>query len=140
MPLCPANNSGCLVCGAGNVCQTCDEANGFVSVPGQPYCACEDGSFFDGTDCVLCNLTLDACDLCLSEVLCIECTDNFTLLQGVCVCEPQYYQFDSDTCLSCEVGCLECTGPTSCTTCDVDNSFELVGGVCQCLKGMFLEN
>ena len=79
------------------------------------------------------------CDLCLSALLCTSCLDNFTLVQGVCQCQPQYYQFDADTCLACVPGCLECTGPTACTLCDVANFFVLDAGICTCQVGMFLE-
>ena len=58
----------------------CDAANGFVL--SAPYCLCEEGRFFDGADCLLCNQTLGACEACLSENLCLQCVENFTLIEG----------------------------------------------------------
>lgn len=72
-------------------------------------------------------------------MLCIQCVNNFTLVQGQCTCLPQYYQFDSDTCLECTVGCLQCTGPAACTLCDANASFLLIGGMCECEVGKFVD-
>lgn len=63
IPLCPANNSGCLTC-ASNVCTLCDSASGFVS--SSPYCLCQTGLYFDGVGCLTCNATEPACVECLS--------------------------------------------------------------------------
>ena len=54
------------------------------------------------------------------------------------MCLPQYYLHDADTCLSCAIGCLDCTGPSACTKCDENGSFVLIGGVCECQVGMYL--
>ena len=136
IPLCPANNSGCITC-ASSVCTLCDTASGFVS--SSPYCLCDVGLYFDGAGCLTCNATEPACVECLSDVLCIQCVANFTLIEGQCSCLPQFYQFDTDTCLECTVGCLQCTGPAACSLCDANASFLLVGGMCQCEIGKFVD-
>jgi len=48
IPLCPANNSGCITCVA-SVCSLCDAMAGFVS--DSPYCICSLGMYFDGMTC-----------------------------------------------------------------------------------------
>lgn len=52
---------------------------------------------------------------------------------------PQFYLFDSDTCLECTVGCLSCSNESSCILCDTANDFVLVNGYCQCKKGKFVD-
>lgn len=96
IPLCPANNSGCLTC-VSNSCTLCDAANGFIS--NTPYCACTTGLYYTGVGCDICNATMPPCLDCVSSTLCVQCVTNFTLSQGQCVCNPQFYQFDTDTCL-----------------------------------------
>ncbi len=142
IPLCPANNSGCASCtlGSPNSCSACDASNNFQAASFNPsYCVCADGYFYNGLSCDLCNATLtNACLTCISSTLCLSCKSNFTLYQGTCSCLPQYYLFNSDTCLLCEVGCLRCTSGSSCLICDTTNNFTLVSSVCQCNSGLFL--
>lgn len=96
IPLCPANNSGCITC-VSSVCTLCDANQGFISMT--PYCICDSGLYYDGMTCQFCNASQPACLECITDTLCIECTQNFTLFEGQCICNPQFYQFDTDTCL-----------------------------------------
>ena len=65
--------------------------------------------------------------------------DNFTLNEGVCECTEQYYSVDADTCHSCPIGCLKCTGVSNCERCDTNASFILVSGACECEEGKYLD-
>lgn len=141
IPVCPANNSGCLTCNiAVPACTLCDAANQFISDTNNPaLCTCRAGYFYDGNTCTACSLTLnDACLSCASQNLCLSCQTNFTLTNGNCVCQSQYYSYNMSTCLMCEVGCLMCTSATMCQVCDTANNFTTVNNLCECLTGMYL--
>lgn len=136
MPLCPDPNSGCITCASPPVCTLCDTANNFVL--NNTYCVCDLGYFFNGSACIVCTDTLDACTSCVSSSLCLTCLSNFTDVKGNCECMTQYYRFDFNTCLPCLPGCLDCTSTTNCLLCDSDSNFTLITGICECLPGMFL--
>lgn len=76
IPLCPANNSGCITC-VSNVCTLCDLDAGFIS--SSPYCICSPGLYYDGMDCQMCNTSQPACAECITDLLCTSCLQNFTL-------------------------------------------------------------
>ncbi len=101
IPLCPANNSGCLNCSPTPSCLACDTASFFITYPSNPaLCVCESSYYFDGSGCVPCNATLSAgCLDCASATLCLSCAANFTRFNGDCSCLPEYYQFNASTCL-----------------------------------------
>jgi hypothetical protein len=105
IPLCPANNSGCLTCNLSptNSCSLCDASNNFETATfNSAYCTCMVSTYFDGNTCILCNNTLsNACLSCVSSSVCLSCKTNFTLFYGSCVCLPQYYLSGTDTCLFC---------------------------------------
>jgi proprotein convertase subtilisin/kexin type 5 len=144
VPLCPNNGSGCLTCALASPasCSLCDAGSNFQQDPSDPaLCTCQDGFFFDGLQCLPCNLTLSAaCLSCASETLCLSCPDNFTLANGDCQCLPEYYLADSLTCLLCAHGCLRCSSATSCSLCDEALNFTMVDFGCECQPGMFLNS
>ena len=83
IPLCPANNSGCINCSIGspNSCLLCDIANNFEPAAfNLSLCVCKSFYYYNGQSCDLCNLTLtNACVDCISSTLCLSCKSNFTL-------------------------------------------------------------
>lgn len=141
MPLCPASNSGCSVCiGSPSTCSVCDTANHFETDPIlTALCLCSEGYYFDSLDCIQCSMNLSlACVSCASSTLCLSCPVNFTLTNGDCQCEVQYYLENATTCLPCAVGCLRCASGVTCKICDEGSNFTLSASVCECVRGMFL--
>ncbi len=53
VPLCPANNSGCLTCTPTPSCSLCDAANHFeTDSSNASICVCQIGFYFDGLSCL----------------------------------------------------------------------------------------
>lgn len=113
------------------------------------YSICQSNYYHDGTWCRPCpeDLNCKTCQLENGIVKCTSCKDYMTIRDGVCSCQPGYYdggyqcnscniqncdkckadqQCDKcmdgfyksgKECLPCDNTCATCTGPGSCSTC-----------------------
>lgn len=133
MPNCPDMDpvGGCIDCDPNlPICLECNVSANYVMDPTNTYCKCAPAYYYDGDVCLSCTVNDAACDDCVSPTLCLSCVDNFTLNDGLCECNFQYYLVDNDTCNLCATGCLICTDLVSCTLCDASKNFMLVNGLC----------
>ena len=117
--------TNCLTCSADNICSSC-------SAGLSPSA--------NGSTCVSCNVT--NCANCFADNLCQNCDVNFQLVNGVCeLCGTPFcltcnnssgnltcqgcitgYLLTNGSCVpECTVaGCLSCSLPNTCTSCDVN--------------------
>jgi hypothetical protein len=99
--VCRSCSTGCLSCPSNyNTCTSCNNtANYFLS----------SGS---ATTCTLCQIY--GCTSCRSLSQCQTCRDGLILVNGACTCaDGTYMNTYTNTCPSCSIYCLTCSGPSS---------------------------
>ncbi|XP_038615096.1 LOW QUALITY PROTEIN: extracellular matrix protein FRAS1 [Tachyglossus aculeatus] len=135
---CQVCDSLCRSCDSPTSCTSCrDPAQ--VLLRGKCLDSCGQQYFLDVATrtCKECHRSCSACHGPLGTD-CLQCGSGQALQDGTCVphCSPAFYR-DSDTCSSCDEGCLRCCGPRRCSLCEAP--FLLQEGVCvpQCQQGRF---
>lgn len=88
-------------------------------------CLCQEGSFWDGNNCAVCDESLPLV------------ADKFN-----CVCSDHYYMINN-TCPPCNPSCLTCRNDSeySCETCDETRyNKNLLDSRCLCKERVYMEN
>ena len=109
--VCSYCQQSCLDCSSENVCTSCPTGLSLVS----SSCSCD-------ATCSNCSVGTPNCILCTQTIF-----GTFGQCTG---CDATYYLDGSNTCTACSGGCVECTGPAQCTSCQP--TLEVIGGLCGC--------
>ena len=121
-------------------------------------CVCPDYSYSNSTlqACVACGNNCQQCDkngcvLCINTDMTINkngscsyianttCPINSTLQNNTCVCNTSFYMdTPQQKCLSCGSSCLQCNGPSNCSSCY--SNADLINNSCSCRAGFYFNN
>lgn len=142
--LCVSCHSSCLSCESEltDGCLSCNAS--LKRTLNVSTCLCMEG-YYENTTCLPCSGNCLTCSFVPANTtyVCSSCnsTNNRTLdpTNTSCICLPAYYSVTFN-CLPCDLGCLNCTGPSLCSLCNTTAHFTLISGQCQCSPSYSLNN
>src|SRR3569623_487851 len=108
-------------------------------------CACNKGTYNNGTACVSCG---DYCNACTSADDCTECSSDTMIITvsitASCSCEAgTYYNETQNDCIPCQDKCAVCESDSECTTCIDTDHMEIDSenpGNCKCTGATYWDS
>lgn len=134
----------CESCESDDYCYECVEMENLI-LEEDNLCHCAENYVFNGefcepdislcpnSDCSLC-LEENHCITCDESLDCLTCDTNGSLVDGVCICDYDYFWRDN-TCIECDATCGTCEEETEfdCLSCE-ENARLQDDGTCICRR------